>query len=198
MSSTPQGPSGSQPPQWNNPGQQPHGQQPSYPGGQQYGQQQYGHSGGSASRPGTVTAAAIITMIFGALTGIFWLIVGLLALLSSDAIVDEANASPEALDFLDQMGFTASELDNAITRIGVVSLVIALLSFAIIPAAVAAMRGSNAGRIVVVIGAVVTLLLSVLTLAVGNVFALLWIVAAIAVIVLLFVGDAGRFFSKSR
>lgn len=228
MTSTPQDPSGSNPPQWNDPGQQsqppqyPGQQQPSqYPGQQppqypessqgsypaysgtqgsdQYGGSQYGSGysqGGSMSRPSTVTAAAVITIIMSALTGLFWVGLGLAMILAGDSITDALLDEPEVMSELDRANITPTQLQDGISVFGVVCLVIGLLMLAVILAARGVLKGSNGARIVVVIAAVLTLLFGLLLIT--SVISVLWMIAAIAVIVLLYVGDANRWFDKSR
>ena len=226
---TPQNPGGSNPPQWNNPGgqqpppypgQQPSpsggsypgsypGQQPSsggggsypgYPGGQPgYQQQQYGQGthGGSGQRPGGVTAAAWITIIMSALTGILWLLLGLAMLVAGDEINDEFQKDEAVMAELDRAGVTPQQLEDGIQVFGIVCMVIGLLMLAVILLARGVLKGSNGARIGLVIASVLTILVGILFI--GSVISILWIIAGIAVIVLLYVGDASRWFaSKSH
>jgi hypothetical protein len=244
MTSTPQDPSGSNPPQWNDPGQQsqppqyPGQQPPQYPGqssqgsgqqppqypgqssqgsypaysgaqgsdqyGSQYGGSQYGGSqygsgysqGGGMSRPATVTAAAVITIVMSALTGLFWVGLGLAMILAGDSITDALLDEPDVMSELDRANITPTQLQDGISVFGVVCLVIGLLMLAVILAARGVLKGSNGARIVVVVAAVLTLLFGLLLIT--SVISILWMIAAIAVIVLLYVGDANRWFDKSR
>jgi hypothetical protein len=186
------------------PGQQPSpgggGSYPGYPGGQPgYQQQQYGQSthGGSGQRPGGVTAAAWITIIMSALTGILWLLLGLAMLVAGDEINDEFQKDEAVMAELDRAGVTPQQLEDGIQVFGIVCMVIGLLMLAVIFLARGVLKGSNGARIGLVIASVLTILVGILFI--GSVISILWIIAGIAVIVLLYVGDASRWFaSKSH
>ena len=185
------------------PGQQPSpggGSYPGYPGGQPgYQQQQYGQSthGGSGQRPGGVTAAAWITIIMSALTGILWLLLGLAMLVAGDEINDEFQKDEAVMAELDRAGVTPQQLEDGIQVFGIVCMVIGLLMLAVILLARGVLKGSNGARIGLVIASVLTILVGILFI--GSVISILWIIAGIAVIVLLYVGDASRWFaSKSH
>lgn len=226
MSSTPQDPSGSNQPQWNNPGessggsypgqssggsypgqsypgqQSSSGQYPAYSGGQQqygqggYDQGGYGQQGGTMKRPGTVTAAAWITIIMSVLTGGFWILLGLAMLLAGDSIVDELQDSPEFMTEMDRANISSTQLEDGVTAFGVGFIVVGLLMLLVILAARGVLKGSNAARIVLVVLSVLTLLVGIVFLSAG--IGVIWIIAAIAVIVLLYVGNASRWFSQTH
>ena len=214
-------PGGQQPPPY--PGQQPSpsggsypGQQsssggggsyPGYPGGQpggqpgyqqqQYGQGGQGQYGGSGQRPGGVTAAAWITIIMSALTGILWLLLGLAMLVAGDEINEEIQKDEATMDELDRAGITGQQLEDSIQVFGIVCIVIGLLMMAVIFLARGVLKGSNGARIGLVIASVLTVIVGLLLI--GTLVSILWIIAGIAVIVLLYVGDANRWFaSKSH
>lgn len=214
-------PGGQQPPPY--PGQQPSpsggsypGQQsssggggsyPGYPGGQpggqpgyqqqQYGQGGQGQYGGSGQRPGGVTAAAWITIIMSALTGILWLLLGLAMLVAGDEINEEIQKDQATMDELDRAGITGQQLEDSIQVFGIVCIVIGLLMMAVIFLARGVLKGSNGARIGLVIASVLTVIVGLLLI--GTLVSILWIIAGIAVIVLLYVGDANRWFaSKSH
>src|ERR671920_760725 len=133
-------------------GQDPYGQQPGgqpYPYGQQspYSQQPYGQQPGGDRRPGTVTAAAWITIVLSAITAALF-------------------------------GFTGLGL----VMWAIIAIVLAVL----------VMRRSNVARILLVISSAVVALFSLLGVTSG--VSAITLVAAIAVIVLLFVGGAGDWF----
>nr|CAA9360058.1 MAG: hypothetical protein AVDCRST_MAG46-3215 [uncultured Nocardioidaceae bacterium] len=188
------------------PGQQPStggGSYPGYPSGQSgYQQQQYGQGGqgqygGSGKRPGGVTAAAWITIIMSALTGLLWLILGLAMLVAGDEINEEIQKDQTTMDELDRAGITAQQLEDGIQVFGIICMVIGLLMLAVIFLARGVLKGSNGARIGLVIASVLTVLIGILFI--GSVVSILWIIAGIAVIVLLYVGDANRWFaSKSH
>jgi len=230
MNSTPQDPSGSQPPQWNPPGQQQpsSGSYPSYPGAgqpsgsqqsasQQYGSQQYGAQqypsqqygsqydqggnyppgGGVMKRPGTVTAAAIITMVLSVITGGFWLLMGIAFLAGGDSFTDDFLNEPQGRDFVNELNLTDQEFRDAVSAVGVGALVAGLLMLAVVLVAIGVLRGSNVARILLVICSVLTLLISILFIPAYG-LGLLWMAAAIAVIALLFVGGASQWFASKR
>jgi hypothetical protein len=228
MNSTPQEPSGSQPPQWNPPGQQQptSGSYPDYPGAaeqqgaSQYGSQQYGApqypsgqnpsqqygsqydqggnypQAGAMKRPGGVTAAAIIAMVMSVVTGGFWLLLGIGLLAGGDSIADSLLDEPQGRDFVDQLNLTDSEFRDRLTTFGIGSVVAGLLMLAVVLVAIGVLRGSNVARILLIICAAITLLIGLVLIQ--SVISILWIAAAIAVIVLLFVGGASSWFASKR
>jgi hypothetical protein len=170
--------------------QQSYGQQPQY--GQQYGQPQYGQAYGPSDdrRPGTVTAAAWITIVFSGLVAVGF---GLLAL----AFVV---ARDEFVDGFDEAMRDSGTVDPGISAESAAGLVVAFLGvFAVwsliaIVLAVFVLRRSNAARILLVISASVTALLSLVLIM--SVLSALPLIAAVAVIVLLFSGGAGDWFKR--
>jgi len=227
MNSTPQEPSGSQPPQWNPSGQQSGPQQPSsgsypdYPGASQqqgaspYGSQQYGApqypsqqygsqydqggnyaSGGTMKRPGGVTAAAIIAMVMSVITGGFWLLLGFAFLVGGDSLADDFLDEPDGREVVEQLNLTDQEFRDGVTALGIGSLVAGILMLAVVLVAIGVLRGSNVARILLIICAAVTLLIGLVLIQ--SVISIVWIAAAIAVIVLLFVGGASTWFASKR
>jgi hypothetical protein len=182
------------------PAQPAYGQQPPPPpqysqpqyGQQQYGQPAYGQAPGSQpygtvdpdKRPGTVTAAGVITIIMGGLTGLAFGVLTLLVLVSRDEMVDSLR--------------TEGELDNLTTNdvnaVAVVCAIATVWSLISIVLAVLAMRRSNGARIALVISSAVTALASLLL--VWLLIPALNLIAAVAVIVLLFTGGAGPWFKR--
>ena len=171
-------------------GQQQYGQQPHY--GQQYGQPQYGQSYGPSGdrRPGTVTAAAWITIAFSGLIAIGFGLLALAFLVARDEFVDG----------FDQAVNDSGTPDAGISAESAAGLVVAFLAvFAVwsviaVVLAIFVLRRSNAARILLVISASVTALLSLL--AIMSVLSALPLIAAVAVIVLLFTGGAGDWFKR--
>jgi hypothetical protein len=166
-------------------GQDPYGQQPGgqpYPYGQQapYGQQPAGDR-----RPGTVTAAAWITIVFSAITAVLFGFTGLALLVARDQVITEMERVPE---------FQDANID-AESAVGViVAVVLGLVVWAIIAIvlAVFVLRRSNVARILLVISSAVVALFSLLGVTSG--VSVVTLIASIAVIVLLFVGGAGDWF----
>jgi hypothetical protein len=227
MNSTPQEPSGSQPPQWNPSGQQPtSGSYPDYPGAgeqqgaSQYGSQQYGapqypsgqqpsqqygsqyDQGGNypqaaaMKRPGGVTAAAIIAMVMSLITGGFWLLLGIAFLVGGDSLADDFLDQPDGRRLVEEMNLTDQEFRDGMMALGIGSVVAGLLMLAVVLVAIGVLRGSNVARILLVICAAITLLIGLVLIQ--SVISILWIAAAIAVIVLLFVGGASSWFASKR
>lgn len=161
-------------------GQQPYGQQP-------YGQAPYGQ--GPGKRPGTVTAAAWITIVSSGLAALLFGLFTLIFAVARD-------------DFLD--GFE-EELANSggagvdISAESVAGFVIALFAVLLIWSLIAVVLGvfvlrrSNIARILLVISSVVTAIFSLL--GIGSGVSIVPLAASIAVIVLLFVGGAGDWFA---
>jgi hypothetical protein len=176
-------------------------------GAQQYPSQQYGSQydqggnyqpGGAAmKRPGTVTAAAIITMVMSAITGGFWLLLGIAFLAGGDSFTDDFLNEPEGRDLVDQTNLTDQEFRDAISAFGVGALVAGLLMLAVVLVAIGVLRGSNVARILLVICSVLTLLISFFFIPAYG-LGLLWMAAAVAVIALLFVGGASSWFASKR
>ena len=188
-----------QPDPYGQPPQQPgHGQQPP-PYGQPapYGQQQpaYDTSGGYGAppayssdphkRPGTVTAAGIITIICA---GLSFLLMALFALMLAVA-KDEAREQIEKEPAFEDAGISADTLiDAGVAIFGILALwclIATVLGFLVL-------RRSNGARIALVVSAAVSALVSLLGIT-GGVTAIT-LIASIAVIVLLFTGGASEWF----
>ncbi len=183
----------------------PYGQQSSSPNpyGQAYGESQtppqpygepqppYGSSftppGGSDSRPGTVTAAGWITIVLSGLSAAIFGIVGLLFLVARDAIVDEMERVPE---------FEQANLDPDSVVGVMVALMLMLVIWAVISLVLGifVLRRSNVARILLVISSAVVALGSLLTITSG--LSAIWLIGAVAVIVMLFIGGAGDWFGR--
>lgn len=185
----------------------PYGQQPQYPGASQppqygggYGQQESGYPqyggdpGVRRDRPGGVTAASIITIVFSVITGGFWLVAGLAMLLSSDSIVEAVRDSDEGRRFLSEADITLTELTDGISIFGVLALVAGVLMLLAIWPAIGVLRGGGIARIFLIIASVVTVLIGLFFTISGGVFGLIWVAAGVAVVVLLFVGGASTWF----
>jgi hypothetical protein len=157
---------------------QPYGQYP-------YGQQPYGQQPADDRRPGTVTAAAWITIVFSGISAALFGFTGLGLFIARDQVITEMERVPE---------FQDANID-ADAAVGVlVAVILGLVVWAIIAIvlAVLVMRRSNVARILLVISSAVVALFSLLGVTSG--VSAITLVAAIAVIVLLFVGGAGDWF----
>ncbi len=172
---------------------------PSYPASPgpppppQYGSPQYGGHGGPVvprSRPGTVTAAGVTTIVMAAITGVGWVVIGLVWAASRDQIERRLLTDPQ----FDSLNLTASDLDNVSSGIYVGAVLAALICLVAVVAAVLMLRGRNWARIVVVVLSAVTALLGLVFVLGGGFLALLWLLAGAAVIVLCFAGGAGAWF----
>ncbi len=156
----------------------PYGQQPSYG----MAQQPTGDR-----RPGTVTAAAWITIVFSAITAVLFGITGLALLVARDQVIAEMENVPE---------FRDANID-ADAAVGVlVAIMAGLVIWAIIAIvlAVLVLRRSNVSRILLVISCAVTAVFSLLSIT--SVVSIVPLLAAVAVIVLLFTGGAGDWFKR--
>ncbi|RYP86668.1 hypothetical protein EKO23_08325 [Nocardioides guangzhouensis] len=136
-------------------------------------------------RPGTVTAACVITWVFSviALLAAAWMFIAVYA----DRDGFERSIS-EGQD-LENVGLTA---DEVVTMVTSVSIAIALLSALAIVVAALAFRRTRWARVVLLLLSVVTSFASLLlSVAVVPFF---WLLAAIAVMILLMLGRSKRWF----
>lgn len=155
----------------------PYGQQPSYgaPPVQ------------TDRRPGTVTAAAWITIVFSGLTAVLFGFTGLALLVARDQVITEMERVPEFQD-------AGIDADAAVGVL--VAFILGLVVWALIALvlAVFVLRRSNVARILLVISSAVVALLSLLGITSG--VSAITLIASVAVIVLLFVGGAGAWFAR--
>lgn len=199
----PPSPYGQQPYGQNPYGQAPYGQQPY--GQQPYGQNPYGQPAPSATpfgaapypapgadsgrRPGTVTAAAWITIISSALTALM-MALGLMGVyVARDDVIAEIRKQP---------GFDESTMDIDALVTVVAGVLVAMVVWALVALVlgILTLRRSNVARIMLVVSSVVTAFAALL--AIGSLISVLWLVAAIATTVLLFVGGAGDWFARRQ
>lgn len=160
-------------------GQQPYGSQP-------YGQQPHGAPAGNAGkRPTTVTVAAWVSIVFSALVGALFGLLGLALLVARDQAIDEIRKSPDYqnLDF---------DVDQAYGVAVVLMFGMLVWCLIAIVLAVFVLRRSNVARILLTISSAVTAVLSLL--GIGGGIPVITLIAAVAVIVLLYVGGAGPWF----
>ena len=132
-----------------------------------------------------MTAAAWITIVLSAITAALFGFTGLGLFIARDQVITEMERVPE---------FQDANID-ADAAVGVlVAVIVGLVVWAIIAIvlAVLVMRRSNVARILLVISSAVVALFSLLGVTSG--VSAITLVAAIAVIVLLFVGGAGDWF----
>jgi hypothetical protein len=175
-------------PTQDNPYAQP-SQPPAYVQQAPYGQQSaYGPGYGgpdSDKRPGSVTGAAVITLIFSILSLLFDAFLFIALVVARDDFLDWITRQPEFEDF----GISAeSAFGGAIAAVSMV-LIWCLIACVL---AVLVLRRSNAARITLVVSAAMTAVLSLLLI--GSLVSAITLLAGIAVIVLLFVGGANDWF----
>ena len=187
-----------QPPAENPYGQAPYGQQPQGYYGQQPppgplgdGLDMYGRPLAREPRPGTVTAAAWITLIMAGLTGALFGFITLGMLVAKDDVVTEMDKA-----FAEQ-GVTGDfSAEDAYGFFVFALVVLTLWCIIACVLAVFAMRGSNVSRILLVISSVVAGLLSLV--AIGSVISAVWLLACVAVVILFFAGGAGEWYQRRR
>ena len=142
------------------------------------------------ARPGTVTAAAWITLSCGPHRRLFGFIT-LGMLVAKDDVVTEMDKA-----FAEQ-GVTGDfSAEDAYGFFVFALVVLTLWCIIACVLAVFAMRGSNVSRILLVISSVVAGLLSLV--AIGSVISAVWLLACIAVVILFFTGGAGEWYQRRR
>ena len=169
----------------------PYGEQPAP---QPYGEQQQPYGGpvatsGGDSRPGTVTAAGWITIVLSGLSAALFAIGALLFLVARDSIVDEMERVPE----FEQANIDPDSVVGVMVAFMLILLIWAVISMVL---GIFVLRRSNVARILLVISSVVTALGSLLLITSG--ISAVWLIAAIAVIVMLFIGGAGDWFKRTQ
>lgn len=136
------------------------------------------------SRPGTVTAAAIVTIVLSVIVGLIAaaLLVGLLV--ARDAIVEDLSAQPD---------LSSIDGDQLIVGGLLGAGVVLVWCLAAIVLSVLVLRRSQVARVMLVVSSAITVLLSLLTIL--SVISAVTLIAAAAVIVLLFTGGATQWFA---
>jgi hypothetical protein len=170
---------------------QQYGTQP-YGAGQQYGQPygygQGGYGGDPARRPGTVTAAAIITFVLAGLALAGFLISGVAVLVARENVERDLLTDP---DFSGD--FSPSDIGTVVTAIALICFFFTLLAVAAIVLAALVLRGRGWARVTLIVLSVLTALIG--AVAFVAVFPLVWTIGAIAVVVLLSLSTSGRWFA---
>ena len=196
-SGQPGSPYGASPPQQNPYGQppaygqqSPYGQPAPYGPGSPYGQPGYPGPVGD-KRPGTVTTASVITLIFSGLSALIFLLLLVSLLVGGDEIREEVERQVRPED----PTFSVDELNAFLGALGVVSGVLAVWSLIACALAIMVLRRSNGARITLVASSVVTALVSlILAFLIG--VSVINLIASVAVIVLLFTGGANDWFKR--
>jgi hypothetical protein len=155
--------------------------QPSQP--PTYGQGYAGRD--SDKRPGSVTGAAVITLIFSGLSLLLYAFILIALIVAKDEVLDAITQSP---DFED-LGISPDSAFGAIVGFVAVFLVWCVIACVL---AVLVLRRSNAARITLVVSSAMTAVFSLL--GIGSLVSAITLLAGIAVIVLLFVGGANDWF----
>jgi len=165
---------------------QPYGAQP-YAYGQS-GYDQGGYGSAPMSRPGAVTAAAVITFVLSGLALLASLIAGVSVLAARDGIKDELLKDQNFRNTFDR-----GDIDTVVTFVGLGALFFALLALLGIVLAALVLRGRGWARIALIVLSVPTAVLGLIGF--GAAFPLLWTLGAIAVIVLLSLGQVRQWFA---
>lgn len=167
-------------------GQPPYGQAPdSY--GQPYGSPQGYGAADPERRPGTVTAAVVITWVLSGLSALLFGFTMLAILVAKDAVIDELERQP---------GFEDAGIDSD-AAVGVIAAVLggflvwSLIAFVL---AVFVFRRSNAARIALIVSASVAAIVSLLSIT--SIVSFVTLAGSVTAIVLLFMGGAGDWFAR--
>jgi hypothetical protein len=133
-------------------------------------------------RPGTLTAAGVITIVMSsfALLGS-----GILALVF---LVDR-NSLEEDESMIELANDADVAVEDLVTALGIVGVIAALLSLAALVLGVLLLRNKRV-RIPLVVLSAIAIILSLLAFPIG----LLWVIAEVLVIVFCFIGGAGAWF----
>ncbi len=192
-SPNPYGQPGAEPTQGQAPA--PYGQAPA-PYGQApapYGQvPAYGAPAGDPDkRPGTVTAAAVVTIILSSIAMLFFLVVTIGIFVARDSVEREIND-----ELANQQGMGDISAGDLTAVILVVMLVFLFWCLSAIVLAVLTLKRRNWARVVLVVSSAVTGVFSLIGITSG--ISALTLIASVAVIVLLFTGGANAWFSRRQ
>jgi hypothetical protein len=163
-----------------------YGQPPAYGQPPVYGQPPaYGQPPDADKRPGTVTTAAVLTLVFSALSVVLFAIAAVALSVERNSFLEEIENEP---------GLEDISADDLFAVMMVLIGVFLVWSLVAIVLAVLVMRRSNVARILLVISAAMTALVSLLTIL--SVVTVVPLVAAVAVVVLLLTGRARDWFAR--
>lgn len=160
-----------------------------YPPPAQQADPGYASYGMPVRRPGTVTAAAWITIVLASLGTLFCLLVGGLGLAVQDDFVE---------GMADSSGLTISEARDIATVMGVMGILGAVVCFVSIITAALSLGQRNWARIITVVIAGGWSLLGLANLAMGEPAGILTLGLGITVIVMYFVGSANAWYSAKN
>lgn len=186
------------------PGASPYGGQPGQPysgqpyGGQPYGGQPYGGPGyGTAprdpeKRPSTVTAAAITTLVCAGLGALLFGIATIALIVARESFSEDIRREIEGDPAFD--GTDVPSADQLATLFVVILAALLVWCLVACVLAVLTMRRSNVARVLLVISAVLSALLSLV--GIFSLVSAVPLIASVAVVVLLFTGGAGDWFAR--
>jgi len=141
-------------------------------------------------RPGTVTAAAVVTMVLSALA----LIAGLVFAAVSLADREEIRRQLLQNQSVHNGSYSTSDVNSILRVLTVSSVVVIVLSVVAIVLAIGVLRRSRSARILLTVLAAITIIPAVL--ASFGLVGLPWLAGTITVIVLLYVGGANPWFAR--
>jgi hypothetical protein len=175
------------------PDENPYGQPPAYGGPPPYGQQPYVQQPpvDPDKRPGSVTAAGILTIAMSSLGLLLFGIVLVALLAVRDDVIEEIDTELEDQPRMEDI--SGDDLANVLIAAMAVFMVWCLI--AIVTGALS-LRRQNWARIVTVVSASGAALFSLL--AIGSVVSILPLGTAVAAIVLYFVGGANEWYSRKQ
>ena len=134
-------------------------------------------------RPGTLTAAGIITIVMSSFSLLGSGIVALIFLIDRESLEEDQSMRELANDA------DIRNVSDLVTALGVMSIIAAVLSLAALVLGVLLLRNKRV-RIPLVVLSSIAIILSLLAFPLG----LLWVIAEILVIVFCFIGGAGAWF----
>jgi hypothetical protein len=134
-------------------------------------------------RPGTLTAAGIITIVMSSFSLLGSGIVSLIFLADRESLEEDQSMIDLANDA------DIRDVSDLVTAIGILSIITAVLSLAALVLGVLLLRNKRV-RIPLVVLSSIAIILSLLAFPIG----LVWVIAEILVIVFCFIGGAGAWF----
>lgn len=177
-------------------GSNPYGEPPAAYGAGQFGQSaqdpylpDYGQQPAGDKRPGTVTAAAVVTLVLAGLSAAFMLVATIGLVVAKSDFLREVQKGLDKQD--PNTTLDATTLYGAFI---VVLVVLVLWSLAACLLAVFVLRRSNVARIVLIISASITALLSLVGIQSG--VSIVTLLGSVVVIVLLVTGAARAWFKR--
>ena len=136
-------------------------------------------------RPGTVTAAGVLTLVFSVLTGLAFVVIVIAFQAARSDMVDELRGDATFKDY---------DPDTIVDVGLVLSIVVVVWCVLAVVLAILAMKRSNVARILLVVSSVVAALVSLVGIL--SLVSVLPLIASIATVVLLFTGGANDWFAR--